>query len=285
MLLGQWLETWLELYVDPSELASNTKACYHRSARAVPTALLSRDMASLSPLDLMPWLVSVAKVHPRAAQLDRVMLSKALRLAHKLGLCPGCVIDHETLPKTPHRPKEAQILTIEEVRRYLTAAKASPCYPLLVLCLCGLRRGEALGARWEDLANGCLHVRRQRMRIDHLYCAAPLKTGHSNRVLQLPTWFLDDLAAWPISITGWIVDATPEKLRDEHVAILATAGLPHVTLHGLRHTFATTAAAGGTTMKLLQMALGHAKMQLTSDLYADHLSPLSALPASVWAYV
>jgi len=283
MLLGQWLRTWLELYIDPSGLAPNTKACYHRSARAVPTALQSRDMASLTPLDLMPWLVSVAKVHPRAAQLHRVMLSKALKLAFKLGLCPRCIIDRETLPKTPHKPKQAQILTIAQARQYIAAAKASPCYPLLAFCLCGLRRGEALGVRWEDLNEGALHVQRQRMRIDHVYCAAPLKTGHSDRVLLLPQWLLDDLAAWPISITGWICDATPERLHDEHRAVLVAAQLPDVTLHGLRHTFATAAAAGGTTMKLLQMALGHAKMQLTSDLYADHLSPLSSLPASVWA--
>lgn len=35
-------------------------------------------------------------------------------------------------------------------------------------------------------------------------------------------------------------------------------------------------------MKHLQMALGHSKVKLTADLYADHLSPLSDLPATVW---
>ena len=58
--------------------------------------------------------------------------------------------------------------------------------------------------------------------------------------------------------------------------------LPNFSCHILRHTFATQAAAGGVTMKLLQVAMGHAQMSLTADLYADHLSPLSCLPAQVW---
>lgn len=92
MNLGTWLEKWLILYVDPSGLAPNTKACYHRAVEAVPDTLASHDLSDLSPIDLMEWLVFVSQKHPRAAQLDRVMLSKALRTARKAGLCPALVI-------------------------------------------------------------------------------------------------------------------------------------------------------------------------------------------------
>lgn len=282
MTLGEWLETWLTLYVDPSPLAETTKACYHRSVRQLHSSVAGHDMASLSALDVMPWLVSRAKRFPRAAQLDRVMLSKALRTARKLGLCPGCILDEDTCPKPAHSAKETQVLTIEQAGAYIRAARSSPCYPLLALCLCGLRRGEALGARWQDLNDGVLSVSRQRIRINRVYRTAPLKSKHSRRQLQLPEQLLADLAAWPRTITGWIVDTTPEKLHREHKRVLAAAGLPDVTLHGLRHTFATAAAAQGLPMKHLQLALGHSKIKLTADLYADHLSPLSALPALVW---
>lgn len=282
MTLGEWLETWLSLYVDPSGLAENTKACYHRSGKNLPTALASHDLSDLNALDLMPWLVSVAKEHPRAAQLDRVMLSKALRVAYKLGLCPGCVIDQDTLPKPPHRPKQTQILTIAEAQVYLLAAKSSSLYPLLALCLCGLRRGEALGARWSDLEDGYLMIRRQRLRVNRAYQTLPLKTARSARGILLPIALRRDLETWPRSITGWLCDATPEQLQREHKRVLKACGLPNVTLHGLRHTFATAAAVQGRPMKHLQMALGHAKLKMTADLYADHLSPLSDLPATVW---
>ena len=282
MNLGEWMDTWLTLYVDGSGLAESTKMCYHRSVDAMTTALRSHDMASLTPLDLMPWLLSVAREHPRAAQLNRDMLSKSLRVAYKLGLCPGCVIDQDTLPKPPHKAKETQILTIAEATVYLVAAKRSPLYPLLALCLCGLRRGEALGARWSDLENGYLMVRRQRMRINHAYQVCQLKTARSARGILLPSKLQRELEAWPRSINGWICDATPEQLQQAHKRVLRECGLPDVTLHGLRHTFATAAAVQGQPMKHLQMALGHTKVKMTADLYADHLSPLSDLPAIVW---
>ena len=211
------------------------------------------------------------------------MLVRALRCASKAGLAPSLILDQDTLPKPAHAPKEAPVLALDEVRRYLVEAKTSTCYPLLCFCLCGLRRGEALGVRWEDVSqDGILSIRRQRQRIGGHYVSRPLKTGHSQRQLQLPEQVLEALATWPRSITGWIVDATPEKLQREHKAVLCRAMLPPVTLHGLRHTFATQAAAEGATMKLLQVAMGHAQMSLTADLYADHLSPLSSLPAQVW---
>lgn len=282
MSLGEWLNTWLTLYVDPSGLAQSTKACYHRAVASISPTLASHDMMSLTAIDIMPWLVFVSKEHPRAAQLDRAMLSKALNLAYKLGLCPGCVIDHDTLPKPPHAPKEALVLASGDAARYLAAAKSSDCYPLLALCLCGLRRGEALGARWTDIRDGCLTLARQRLRINRSYQVLPLKTAKSRRTLLLPVQLQQELAGWPRTITGWIVDTTPERLQREHKRLICACGLPDVTLHGLRHTFATLAAAQGLPMKQLQMALGHSKMQLTADLYADHLPPLSDLPALVW---
>ena len=84
--LGEWLETWLEYYVEPSALASSTKACYNRAVRAVPASLGSIWVIDIAPLDCLCWIQSVARTHPRAAQLDRVMLSRALLVARKLHL-------------------------------------------------------------------------------------------------------------------------------------------------------------------------------------------------------
>ena len=282
MTVGDWLETWIALYVRPSGLAVSTKACYNRAVQSVPESLRSRDMQTITPLDLMPWLCEVARTHPRAAQLDRAMLSKSLRLAHKLGLCPGCIIDADTLPKPPHAPAKAAVLRLDEVRRYVAAAGSSPLFPLLMLCLCGLRRGEALGARWEDLDGNVLHVQRQRIRVERQYRVTALKSGHAMRELELPQLLEEDLRRRRRDIAGWICDTTPEKLHTEHRRAMQRAGLEGVTLHGLRHTFAAQAAAQGETMKHLQTALGHARMALTADLYADHSDPLSALPARVW---
>ena len=285
MDLGTWLDTWLSLYIMGGTLAPSTKAMYRRAVQAVPPDLRGVPMASLSALDLLPWLLKVAKRHPRAAQLDRVMLSKALKTAGKLGLCRPCLIDPDTCPVTPHATAKAAVLTAEEVGRYLAAAQSSPAFPLLALCLCGLRRGEALGIRRQDvdLDARTVAVVGQRIRIDGQYLYTKPKSRTSVRVLRIPPWLVEAIAGTPPTLAGWLVDTTPERLTSEHKHALARAQIhTGVTLHGLRHTFATLAAQGGVPMKQLQQAMGHAKFQLTADTYADHLPTVSETADSLW---
>lgn len=275
MRLGDWLSTWLELYVDPSGLAENTKKCYHRAVRAVPVALAEQPLEQLSPLDLRRWLLLIAKTTPRAAQLDRTTLSRALTIAAKLGLCRAGLIDKDVCPQIEHKPKKAETLTEEQLRRYMAAAAKTRAAPVLLLCCCGLRRGEAMGARWEalDLKAGTLAVVGQRQERDLL----PLKSASAKRIIALPPEVLQLIRAWPRSFDGWVCSCTQQTAYREHKRVIAAEGLPEVTLHGLRHSMATIAAMKGEPIKLIQAALGHAHYSLTADLYADHLPPVAAV--------
>ncbi len=144
MQLGQWLEMWYNLYVTESELAPSTKAMYGRAIRAVPASLANVELTNLTGIQVHAWLVQVHKRTPRAAQLDRVMLHRALKVAAKNRLCASDIIDPDTVPKPRYSPSEAVILSRDQ------AAKTDVA-PLLMLGACGLRRGEMLGARWEDI--------------------------------------------------------------------------------------------------------------------------------------
>lgn len=275
MTMGEWLATWLQIYIEPSKrLADSTKAQYQRSVEAVPPWLASLPLAEVTALDCMRWLVAVADQTPRAAQLDRVMLSRALLIAGKLGYCQRGIIDPDTCPKPEHKARKTAVFDAAQCVIYIQAARQTSVWPLLMLCLCGLRRGEALGARWSDIDfdAGTLAVVGQRLRVRGRYTYKGLKTDSSRRLLLLPPWMLEELRAAPRRLRSpYIVDTTPERLTREHSAIVAGAGLPHVTLHGLRHTFATMAAVDGCVpVKHLQRALGHAKIGLTADLYAGH---------------
>lgn len=281
MNLAEWLENWLTLYVEPSNLAPRTKACYHRAVKAVPASIGAVNMADLTALQLLPWILEVAREHPRAAQLDRVMLSRALKVGGKLGLCAQGIVDPDTLPKPPHQPKKALILTGEELNRYMIAASSTECAPVLMLCCCGLRRGEARGVTWDavDLAAGTVTVKGQRQGND----LVALKTEHSMRQLAMPDIMKDVIEHWPKSISSpWVCDVTEKRLYTVHKRILAEEHLPPVTLHGLRHSFATAATVAGVPIKQLQGALGHAHYAITADLYADHLPPLSLVPNQVY---
>lgn len=284
MRMSQWLETWVTLYIEPARLAPSTVAMYRRAINAVPPWLGEMDLAQVTALELQQWLVHVARQTPRAAQLDRVMLSRSLKVASKLGLC-SMVIDQDTLPKPQHVPSKSLVFTQPEARRYVEAVAVRPSYVLLLLCLvCGLRRGEALGLRWVniDADASTLTITHQRQRIGGSYQLRPLKSAAAHRSLLLPPELLRLLQAQPRTMTGYLVDTTPELMRKDHLFAIQSAHLPPVTIHGLRHTMATLSAGAGCPMKLLQAALGHSTIHLTADLYAAHLLPPSSAPALVW---
>lgn len=282
MTLGEWLATWMELYVWPSDLANSTKMCYDRSVRAVPPSLAATPLQELSPLSLRRWLLDVAQEHPRAAQLDRVMLMRALKIAWKAGEAPESLCDADLLPQVSHKAAKAAVLDIGQLRAYLKAAASEGCGIVLMLMACGLRRGEAMGARWEylDMSAGTLAVVGQRLPGG---AYAPPKTAASVRVVELPPQLMVELRRQPRPIGGgWLCDTSPTTIYKAHKRVLAAARLPYVTLHGLRHSFATAAVQQGVPIKVLQAALGHAKYQLTADLYADHLPERSTVSRSVF---
>lgn len=284
MTTETYLLKWLDTFVTPFR-ATNTVACYRRSIRGLPAAVLQTDLQQLDALTIQCALNHQAARYPRAAQLTYAMLHTALSKAEQLRLVDrspmvGCV-------KPAHTAARADVLGVDQLAAYLQAAQGQPGYALLILmAVCGLRRSEALGLQWRDVNfdAAVLDVRRQRLRQHHAYQAAKLKSRAACRQLPLPPAVLAVLQQLRAdqrerAFAGWVCDLTPEALRRSHRAALTVAGLPlTVTLHGLRHSMATAAAAQGTPMKILQGILGHSKYELTANLYADHLSPDSFTP-------
>lgn len=276
--LGEWLEVWYTHYILPSAFADNTKACYNRAVRAVPPAIAAILLADLSPLDCLIWLQTVARTAPRAAQLDRVMLSRSLLVARKLRLT-DCVLDGDTCPQIVHHAQKAVVLSLPELRAYALRACEVEAAPVLLLCCCGLRRGEAMGVQRADIADGILTVQHQRRDGLRLY---PLKSQASYRRLALPFLVLDCLAKRPLTLSGLVYEGTMHRVYTDHQSLLKRLSLPAVTLHGLRHSVATAAVMSGVPVKAVQACLGHASYVLTADLYADHLPDRSDVCAQLF---
>ena len=89
-------------------------------------------------------------------------------------------------------------------------------------------------------------------------------------------WHADASAASPYVITkpaGGPISAN--GLTEQHMAAVERAGLPYVTLHGLRHTMATTGIQEGAPLRAIQALLGHNDYQTPEKVYthiADHIS-------------
>ena len=278
MTTEEYLSQWLETFVRPFRAAS-TAACYRRAINALPPSVAACPIDQLSGMAVQAALNQQASKHPRAAQLTFAMLHVSMAKAVELGVVSrsplaGCI-------KPRHSAKRAAVLSPDQLSAYIAAARQQPCFPLLLLmATCGLRRGEALGLMWQDIAGDTLSICRQRVRVEGAYRVTGLKSKAARRVLPLAAPIAAELSRIPVrSFSGWVCDTTPETLRKQHMAALAAANLPPVTLHGLRHSMATAAAADGCPIKVLQSILGHARYQLTADLYADHLQPENLAPS------
>lgn len=65
----------------------------------------------------------------------------------------------------------------------------------------------------------------------------------------------------------------------------AAAGLPHIKLHGARHTYATLALSAGVPLHIVSKRLGHSTLAVTANVYTHLLSGDDEQAAATYARV
>lgn len=179
----------------------------------------------------------------------------------------------------PKKAKEMQVLTREEMQRFMAQAKADGYFELFLLELCtGMRRGEIVALQWDDLnmQTGELHICRQATTVHgNIHICAP-KTKSSIRTVILPPDIVKILAEYKKRINSrWMFPSPvkedapyhPSAIRKVLDRTLERAECKHVRFHDLRHTFATTALANGMDVKTLSAIIGHISSETTLNIY------------------
>jgi integrase len=64
----------------------------------------------------------------------------------------------------------------------------------------------------------------------------------------------------------------PDDISKPFAAAVALVEVPRITLHGLRHSWASLALQTGVSPKVVSERLGHASVSFTLDIYS-HLAP------------
>ena len=222
----------------------------------------------------------------------RVALEQAIR-ERLFGINNAKSVD---LPRAAR--KRVVALTPDAARAILSAFNGHPYEALVTLALAtGLRQGELLGLRWEDidLEAGTARVDGQLQRIGGAYTLTDLKTNQSRRTLPLPAVAVEAIRrqrvrqaearlyagpAWREPLPGLMfTTATGTPLHSTTVTHLyqkqlACAGLPRMTFHELRHGSASLLLAQGATMRTVMEALGHSQISLTMNTYSHVLPAL-----------
>jgi len=190
------------------------------------------------------------------------------------------------------RARRFNPLTADEARQFLAAAQGHRLAALFELALrTGLRKGELLGLRWEDLDldGGTASIRRtlQRTRSSGL-AGLPTKTISSERRIVLSATCVTSLCAhrerqaremaqagahWQGS--GYVFTRPdghpiePATLTRHFNALLREAHLRPIRFHDLRHSTATLLLEQGVELVVIKELLGHAHIGVTATVYAN----------------
>lgn len=268
--LSEWVHAWIERR--SIRLRPSTISGYRGNLRRyiAPAPVGSMPLDAIAPEDLIVLLSPiVGRGFTRQAQLVQILIGAALKDAVRQRIISWNPMD--CVDRIQHRSQITPWLTPDQAAQLLRSARAAsdPLYPawLLGLC-CGLRRGEILGLKWTDIdfVQGIVHVRRQLIRVDGKILETPPKTSTSCRDVPLPAVLADQLRF--MRRGQRIVQATPDGLQGGLDAACRRAGVPRITLHGLRHSMAAVAATEGVPIKVLQEIMGHAQYTTTADVYA-----------------
>ena len=289
IVLAEYLISWLD-DAHKHQIAHSTWKRYRALAiHHIVPVIGQIPLRKIVPSDIQLVLTTMREAgqSPRSQQQARALLSVALGEAENNEYIPSNPVKKVRIPVNKNR--EIEPLTIEEVKRLLETYRDTYMSARLhIALLCGLRQGEALGLRWQDidLVNGVLEVRNQIQMIDGKLQLTGLKTERSRRSLVLTAGSLESLKLHKNLVaemrTGYgspwkdsdlvfpAIDGSPKQATidfNDWKRALRLCGIAKRRLHDARHTAATLMYGQGVGIEVISRALGHSSSAITSKLY------------------
>lgn len=292
--LGEWLQVWLE--ARRPEVAETTFEQYELYVRLyVPEELKNMRLQTVKRAHLHALSEDLTERNLKVATRSKVFqhLRSAFRAAIEreyvaINPVEGLRIRATAAEKASKKPKA---LTDAELERFLSAASADPLYPLIyTLFSLGLRRGEALGLRWQDIDfdSQTVSVRQQVKLLGNRPVIGPLKTATSRRTVYPGEDLLDLLKlrretqrqdrarageGWQES--GLVFTTTLGTMLDPHnvnrtlARLCAVAGVRRFGSHTGRYTDITNRLRAGQPLEVVAAHAGHDNPALTLRVYRD----------------
>ena len=259
MPFGVWIDFWYQNYTKPGVRESTRDAYENNIYNHIIPELGRIPLNQLSESDLQQFYSKMLKSGRviRVEQYGECLSASIVRKMHVLcGAALEKAIESGFLRKNPNvgcklPPKRGpmmQILSIEEMQRFLIQAKYDGLYELYLLELStGLRLGELLALQWKDInfTTGALHVSKQLTTVHGKATISEPKTPASIRTVYLSKPVLEVLREYGKSVdSDWMFPSQrrnlplhPSAIRKRLKGTLERAECKNVRFHDLRHPY------------------------------------------------
>ena len=280
-LVGEWAKIWFTHY--KANLRAATVKMYREAYNLhIMPILGSMELREVKPVHVRQVMAGVAD---RSESLQHKVLL-TMRQLFATAQQNHLILDNPTsgIKTTPHaRPEKKKALSPAEAEALMQTVTEPRARAFCALCLyCGLRKEEALGLQWSDIAGDRLTVRRAMTFLNNQQDPVDeLKAKAAHRTLPIPGKLRAILRDTP-HLSRYVVPAADgaemtrsafTRMWDRHVAATVSFDLhPHM----LRHTYATTLYHAGVDLRTAQRLMGHSSIHMTADIYT-HLEQEDAL--------
>lgn len=271
-----YFATWVDV-VKRNDVRPATYKNYQRAVKVVNQLFPEVRLADLDDVQMQQVLDEYGKTHSKKTTAELVKkLRSALRYAYGKGLIAN---DFASLLKARGQEKEKtnRALSLTEMKAlqdYCLSHSEDEFNVLIGLELAtGLRRGEILGLRPEDLhQDGKYYVLEVRRSISPYSDDTQLKTKNSRRSITIPKKIFNLVSSIQPKASGYIFDWVNFKQSEMTRKLLLSLGLTPTTFHGLRDTHASFLFANNMRLDYVSKRLGHDSI-LTTEKYYLELMP------------
>ena len=288
MTVNEWFEYWFN-EIKGNNIRENSKICYrNRYRKNIKGYIGDMLLTEVMPLHCQNILNKMSSSCAEATiAKTRLVMYMLFDSALENELIKSNPVKRSVKSKSEVKQKPRRVLTKREQEAFMNVIQGSTYYNQYAFILqTGLRVGELNALRWSDvdLEKRMIHISqtiacegKEKCLIGETKTISgkrdiPL-TQEAVRILIKQKEILSHLKVIPIEFADYVFinsNGRPTTRATYNKAlkrIAEKAEIEHLSMHTLRHTFATRCIEAGMRPKTLQMILGHAKINTTMEIY------------------
>lgn len=306
MKFQEFAERWL--CVHSEDVCSKQKDCLRQAVSHANRFIGDMELCDIMAYDLDLMISELHRMNPntgkpmskRYLRLVRNTCKRIFEYAAENGLCDKNPAANRKIPRNAPETKRRALTSEEQNLVFLTPHRAR--IGALIMMLCGLRRGELIPLRWEDidLPGKTIHVYRSVEDVNgHFQIKSGTKTDEG-RYVPIPSRLSDLLleskslphysfvcpsahgrlhtpTSWRKMWNSYLLDLNAmywcqQGKHFNKFDHFSSAGTPiQISAHMLRHTYATILFTAGVDVLTASKLLGHKDVKTTIAIYT-HLA-------------